>query len=215
MTCLTLNYLRPLCWSPLLPPLLPFVASPLLVLSGVFLVILTGCISTPAMTYQPGIDNAERLLADRRKLGVGVFEAREGVENLRLGLRGSSLNGGRDGTFTAYLKDALVIELTEAGRFQSNADTIVSGTLVDNQISAAAASHGTATMAVEFVVTRAGEEIYARTIRVENTWESSFMGAIAIPAAIQGYSATVQKLLGELFADVEFRRATGGAAKVE
>jgi len=186
-----------------------------LALSGVLLVIITGCVSTPAMTYQPGIDNVERLLADKRKLGVGIFEARDGVENHRLGVRGSSLHGGRDGTFTTYLKDALVIELTEAGRFQSNADNIVSGTLVENRISAAGASHGTARMAVEFVVTRAGGKIYTRTIRVENTWESSFMGAIAIPAAIQGYSATVQKLLGELFADVEFRRATGGAAQVD
>lgn len=53
---------------------------------------------------------------------------------------------------------------------------------------------------------------YPRTIRIENSWESSFMGAIAIPAAISGYSATVQKLLGELSADPEFRRATQAGA---
>ena len=38
-----------------------------------------------------------------------------------------------------------------------------------------------------------------------------FIGAIAIPAAVQGYAATVQVLLGELFADPAFKQATDPA----
>lgn len=185
-----------------------------LMFCGALLATLAGCVSTPALTYQPSIDNSERLLSDRSKLDVGRFEAAAGVENRRLGMRGSSLNGGSDGTFSTYLKDALVIELTEAGRFQPMAATVVSGRLVENRMSAAGSSQGKATMAADFVVMRGGEQVYARTIRVENTWEASFIGAIAIPAAIQGYSATVQKLLGELFSDPEFRRATQTGAIV-
>jgi hypothetical protein len=183
-----------------------------LLICGALLATLAGCVSTPALTYQPSIDNTERLLSARDKLDVGRFDAAAGVENRRLGMRGSSLNGGADGTFATYLKDALATELREAGRFQPMAATVVSGRLVENRMSAAGASQGKATLAADFVVTRGGEQVYTRTIRIENTWESSFIGAIAIPAAITGYSASVQKLLGELFADPEFRRATQAGA---
>ncbi|MFL6623645.1 MAG: hypothetical protein ACJ8KA_03695 [Sulfurifustis sp.] len=38
-------------------------------------------------------------------------------------------------------------------------------------------------------------------------WESSFVGAIAIPAAQRGYDTTVKKLVTALFADKEFQNA--------
>lgn len=176
--------------------------------------MLAGCVSMPAMTYQPGIDNTERLLADRHPLDVGSFAAAPGVENRHLGMRGSQLQGGADGTFSTYLKDALVRELQEAGRFRAGGATVVSGTLVENRLNAASSAQGTARLGAEFVVTRRGERVYARTFHVENRWEASFMGAIAIPAAMQGYSATVQKLLGELFADPEFRRVVDEGSSV-
>lgn len=183
-----------------------------LALGGALLVAVVGCVSTPALKYQAGIENSERLLSGRGKVAVGTFDAAKGVENHRLGMRGSSLNGGRDGTFATYLKDALVTELSESGRYGADAPVVVTGTLVDNRLSSAGASQGKATLGADFVVVKSGSSVYSRTIRVENVWESSFMGAIAIPAAIQGYSATVQKLLGELFADPDFRKVTTESA---
>lgn len=170
--------------------------------------VVAGCVSTPATTYQPGVDNTERLLAGRGEAAVGRFDAAAGVENRSLNMRGSALKGGRDGTFSTYLQDAVVRELQEAGRYREGASVVIGGTLLDNRLNAASGT-GTARVSAEFIVTRDGQRVYARTFEVENRWESSFMGAIAIPAAIQGYSATVQKLLGELFADPEFRRAMG------
>lgn len=172
---------------------------------------LTGCISTPPPSYQPGIDNTERLLGGSSKLGVGTFDAAPGIDNRSLGMRGSSLKGGSDGRFSTYLQEALVAELREAGRLDPGSTTVVTGRLLENKLNAGSSKYGSASMAAEFVVTRGGEQVYARTLRVEHRWDSSFIGAIAIPAAVQGYAATVQVLLGELFADPAFKQATDPA----
>ena len=49
---------------------------------------------------------------------------------------------------------------------------------------------------------------YDRTLTATDEWESSALGAIAIPRAIQRYVTTVQKLVGMLFADPDFIAAT-------
>ena len=53
-----------------------------------------------------------------------------------------------------------------------------------------------------------GVVVYDKTHNVVHEWESSFIGALAIPAAMQGYAAAVQKLTGQLFADPAFVQAT-------
>lgn len=40
-------------------------------------------------------------------------------------------------------------------------------------------------------------------------------GAVAIPAAMRNYAAAVQKLLGELFGDPEFKKAVGDQAPAQ
>lgn len=45
------------------------------------------------------------------------------------------------------------------------------------------------------------------TLSVRHEWESSFLGAIAIPNAVANYAPAVQKLLAELLADPAFRAA--------
>jgi hypothetical protein len=52
-----------------------------------------------------------------------------------------------------------------------------------------------------------GVSVYESVKTVDNAWESSFIGATAIPAAVTGYHNTVQKLLASLYADPEFVKA--------
>ena len=44
-------------------------------------------------------------------------------------------------------------------------------------------------------------------LEIEHQWDSSFMGAVAISAAIDNYSAAVQKLLHVLLSDPDFAKA--------
>jgi hypothetical protein len=167
--------------------------------------VTIGCATIIAPTYQPGIENTETLLQDRGKLAVDGFQAAAGVKNTALGVRGARLRAGSDGTFSTYLQDALIAELVTAGRHDAASTTVLSGTLTTNRLSAASTVTGSALLGAHFVVTREHEELYSKTINVEHTWQSSFMGAVAIPTAIQNYVTAMQKLVGQLFADPEFR----------
>ena len=174
--------------------------------------LATGCVSMPAPAYQPGISNTEVLLRGKGNLAVEPFGAAKGVNNKSLSVRGSSLQGGSDGTFSTYLQEALVAELKTAGRYSAGSDTKVSGTLVKNKLDGGGVKTGTAVVGAHFVVTRSGSHVYDKTLEAEHTWDSSFIGAIAIPAAMENYAAAVQKLIGKLSSDVEFINATQDAA---
>ena len=66
------------------------------------------------------------------------------------------------------------------------------------------AKTGTASVGGEFSLAKNGAVVFKKSFVAKHQWESSFIGAVAIPAAIDNYSTTVQKLLGELLSDPDF-----------
>lgn len=173
------------------------------------LLSLVACVHAPAPQYQPGVSNLQALRAGATPIAVDDFAAAPGVNDSRLGMRGNSMTGlGADGTFSTYLQKALETELRNAGRLESAAGLRLSGTLTTNRLDANDSSVGRASIAARFVLTRDGRVVYDKVLSVEHAWESSFLGALAIPAAMQGYAATVQALIGRLFADPDFVAAS-------
>jgi hypothetical protein len=170
--------------------------------------LASGCVSMPAPAYQPSISNTEVLLHGKSSLAVEAMDAANGVDNKSLSVRGSSLKGGSDGTFSTYLQEALVAELKTAGRYGPDSSTRIDGTLIKNQLDGGAVKTGTAVVGAHFVVTQSGAAVYDKTLEAQHTWDSSFIGAIAIPAAMENYAAAVQKLIGKLFGDPDFVKAT-------
>ncbi|MGY1459036.1 MULTISPECIES: hypothetical protein [unclassified Luteimonas] len=182
-----------------------------IILAALVAASLTACVSMPAPTYQPSVDTSQALLASAGStIHVGHFTAAEGVENTSLGVRGSRLEPGRDGTYAGYLRDALITELKAAGRHDDASGIHVTGVLTDNTLGSGAKT-GRASIGAHFRVERDGGVVLDRTLQVEHEWESSFMGAIAIPAAFDNYATTVQKLLQRLFTDPEFIAVTAPA----
>ncbi|WP_199100994.1 hypothetical protein, partial [Dyella sp. ASV21] len=162
--------------------------------------------------YKPPIANTESLLKHQGdKLDVGQVVAESGVPNTRLAVRASALEGtGPDHTFSAYLQEALVSELQAAGRLDHHAATRIDATLTRNELDSSGFSKGMANLGARFVVIRDGHPIYDKTLTAEHEWESSFLGGVAIPAAIQNYPVVVQKLVGKLFLDPDFIKAVDG-----
>ena len=170
---------------------------------------LTACVTAPAPAYQPGVANLHALRAVATPIGVDDFAAAPGVNDRRFGLRADGMTGGGpDGAFSTYLQQALESELRAAGRLDPTARLRLSGTLIGNSLDANNLSVGRASVGARFVLTREGVVVYDQVLSADHEWESSFIGALAIPAAMQGYTATVQKLAGELFADPAFIEAT-------
>lgn len=181
-------------------------------LQGILLALalsgIAGCVHMTAPGYQPGVANTETLQRNPgTKLAVDGFSAGPEAHDAGLSVRGSPLTAGGDGRFSGYLHDAAVKELETARRFDAAAPLHLSGQLLRNDLHADIGT-GHAVMAARFVVARGGATVYDKPVQVQHQWESSFVGAIAIPAAVDNYLATVQKLLGALFADPDFVRAT-------
>ncbi len=121
------------------------------------------------------------------------------------GLRGSSLQA-ESGSFSQQLKAVIMAELKAAGLYDEKSSSVIEGQLTESQVDAAV-SVGTARLAARFTVDRNGKRVFDKVLSVDSQWESSFVGAIALPAAIHQYSALYKALAAKLFEDKEFRAA--------
>ncbi|EHR72647.1 hypothetical protein BurJ1DRAFT_3844 [Burkholderiales bacterium JOSHI_001] len=168
--------------------------------------LLSGC-ALQAPRYQPSIDNVEAIKKAGVKANVGAFTVAPGATGgSSISLRGNTMSAPT-GDYAAYLADALKQELTLAGGLDLKASVEVGGVLVKNDIAAGGMSTNSGEIEARFVVRSGSQVRYDATQRVDLSWESSFVGAVAIPKAQQQYPVLVQKLIGKLLADPQFLAA--------
>ena len=84
---------------------------------------------------------------------------------------------------------------------------VIAPSMLQNDIAAGGMATNSGEIEARFIVRRDNQERYNAVQRVTDTWESSFVGAVAIPKAQQQYPVLVQKLLAQLFGDVQFQAA--------
>jgi hypothetical protein len=168
--------------------------------------LLVGCAS-PAPNYAPSIANVEAM-----KKALGTATAKNGTITVAPGLPGSESISLRANSmvspvgkhFGDYISAALRQELELAKLFNAQANTEISGVLLKNNINAGGFSVNDGQIEVRFLVKRDGVVRFDKIKRVEHQWESSFVGAIAIPAAANNYPVMVQKLMSSLVSDADF-----------
>ena len=171
------------------------------------LALISAC-STPAPRYQPSIENVESLKRSSGPVTVGVFAVKPGMLNANaVGLRAASMVSSVGADYAAYLGDAIRQELELAGKLSPKSHIEVSGVLTRNEINAGGMSTNDGALEALFTVKKEGVVRYSKSKRADASWESSFVGAIAIPKAQQQYPLLVQSLLGQLIGDAEFQAA--------
>ncbi len=169
---------------------------------------LLGC-SVLVAPYEATSENVRILKSmSAQPVTVVAVTAAPGVNSLTA--RGNPLRSPVGHTFQEYLKDALEQELNYARLLSDKAATRITGHLTENEMSAASISRNSASIAAEFSVSRDNTELYRRTQYARHEWESSFMGAIAIPRAISSYPKVVELLLRQLYLDPNFVAALQG-----
>ena len=171
---------------------------------------LVGCVSVKLPAPTAAVATVEALRAvPLSPAKVGRFQLAAGLpasmDTSVGGLRGASLNPP-DGSFAAQLRDQLVTDLKAAGLYNETAPIVIEGQLTDSKVDAAIGT-GTGRLAARFTVVRAGKQVYDKEVVVEASWESSFMGAVALPLAINRYTSFYQELTRKLFDDPAFRAA--------
>jgi hypothetical protein len=178
----------------------------ILVLS-LFIAALSAC-SSMAPQYTASIDNVQKLKdTGSSNARVGDFQAASDASNATsLQIRASSMKSPYDGSYAKYVQAALTQELTIASKLAPNADVEISGILLKNELDAAM-STGSADITVRFIVKKSGQIRYDAVKSAHHEWPSSFVGAIAIPRAVQEYPGVIQALLAALYSDPAFLQA--------
>lgn len=176
----------------------------------VLLAAVTGCASVKLESTGASPATLEKLRSARlAPAQVGTFVLAPGkdpaMDTSLGGLRGSTLTPAQ-GTWSKHLQDTLVTELTAAGLYDPASRSVIDGQLTDSRVDAAIGT-GTGRLAARFVVTRDGRVVFDKELAAEASWESSFMGAVAIPLAMNQYGALYKTLVGKLADDPDFRRA--------
>jgi hypothetical protein len=169
---------------------------------------LTGCASQPIGAHQPSLSTVQALRqANIPSIAVGEFKPGPelpAAHDKSVSVRLSTISSPTAGSFAAYLRESLVTELNTAGKYDAGAPTTIKGQLTHNELNGSGASTGSSKVAARFAVSRGAVVVYDKQITAEHEWASSFIGAIAIPEAINQYTQMYTRLIELLFGDKEF-----------
>src|SRR5687767_6703745 len=169
------------------------------------LALLAGC-AVNAPQYSATISNVEAASKLPGRVAVGKFDLAEPSLN-EVSARGTSFPSPVNGSYADYLAAAATADLKSAGKLDESSRKVLTGTIQKNSLSAAGINTNDAEVAVRFRVTEGAKASFDKTITTRHEWESSFLGGIAIPRALQNYVTTLQKLLLQLYSDPDFAGA--------
>jgi len=179
---------------------------------------LSGCVSVKMGSPQPSLQTLEALRAsDFPAMAVGSFTLAPGLPaslDRSASIRAVSLSSPEDGSFAKYLGKVLETDLRLSGKLDPNADTVLSGLLTASSVDSES-DKGRATLGAKFSLLRAGKRVFEKTLKVDATWDSTFIGAVAIPDAINNYTALYDKLALSLLTDADFKAAVMPAKPAE
>lgn len=182
----------------------------LMLAAAILCLVLTGC-GQLALSYQPTLQNIEKLKSSNMaSASVGNFALAPGKDaalDKSVSARATTVVSPNNNSFALFLKDAMIQELRSAGKYDEKSTIIISGLLTKNSLEAPMGT-GKGVLGAKFSVTRDGSSVYEKDLEEKAEWPSSFVGADAIPTAINQYASLYKKLLGQLFGDSDFKNAT-------
>lgn len=172
----------------------------------VFLLFFLSACSVKAPLYSSDYSSLDILSSyNLKKISVATVEPSDpkaGVNKIKLR---SSTMIAQQGTFSAYLEDALKADLIDAKLFDQSSEIKLYATIIKNDIKLPI-KDGRGVMEVNFIL-KDNREIYNKLILVTTNFESFFGGTFAIPKGMQEYPNLVRALIKKLFLDKEFINA--------
>jgi len=173
-------------------------------------VLLPGCASLKLGDHQPAVDTLVALRdSGIAPLAVGEFKLASGLNpdlDKHQSSRGNPIDPPAGSTFSGYLKDSLTADLKAAGKLDAASPLSVRGQLTKNELSTGVSS-AQVVLGARFQVVRSDAVVFDKEIVQDDKWDSSFVGAVAIPQAMNHYAQAYNVLLSKLYADTDFRAA--------
>lgn len=165
-------------------------------------VLVTAC-SMQAPPYQASIENVQMMkVAKLNEVNVGAINSSKKLN--KISLRGSSMFSPIGASYGEYLSLALTEELKLAKIWSGVSATVITGEFIANDIDVSGFSKGTGEASVKFIVKKGEQVLFDKVVSANHEFDSSFVGAIAIPNGQKNYVNLVQKLIKNLFEDPEF-----------
>lgn len=162
------------------------------------------------LEHQPTLETLQALRQPGLPpMRVGEFSLASGKPasmDRKVVIRLSPVTAPGDGSFSHYLRDTLISELKAAGKYDPAANVVIEGRLTQSEVRSNP-PNGKALVGADFTVTRGGKEVFSKSYTATSEWESSFMGAIAIPEAMDRYTDMYAKLVTLLVSDKAFQAA--------
>lgn len=173
---------------------------------------VTGCTSQPLGKHRPSLESVELLRQSVFvPLAVGDFVGAQAADremNEFVTVRTNKRSGPNGGSLASYLRASLVTELEAVGKYDPVATTVITGELLDSRLDGGSrGTNGTAALAARILVTRSGRLVYDNVLREQNSWNSSYLGEVAIVDAFNQYTELYSKLIVHLFQDEAFKAA--------
>lgn len=185
---------------------------PLLALAFVGTLGLAACATAPMAEPVASMDTLQALQTSGiAPIRVGDFKPAPSLpagKDKSINSRAATIKPPSGNSFAAYLGQTLATELNAAGKLDGASRVVVTGFLTESELDSAGFVTASGSLAARFVVTREDAVVYDKVLRVDAQWESNFIGAIAIPAAISNYNALYPKLARALLEDPAFAAAT-------
>jgi hypothetical protein len=173
--------------------------------------LLPGCATVKLGAPAPRLESLQRLREARiGPLAVGSFQRAATLKpaaDRSVSARGSTVSSPVGDSFAAYLRESLITQLRAAGLLDAAAPQLVTGELTRSELHESLAGTSTAVLAAHFRVLRGDAVRYEREQSVTAQWDSSFLGAVAIPRAFDEYGDLYRKLVEQLLRDPDFAAA--------
>lgn len=166
-----------------------------------------GCISQPLPSHEPTMQSMNALRGSiLPAMQVGEFALAPGKPanmDKSVTMRSVVMNSPDGDSLAQYLGKTVEADLRAGGKLDAKSPFVIKGLLTDSQVDAGIGT-GSASLAATFSLLKDAHVIFKKDLTASSKWDSSFIGAIAIPEATKQYSALYEKLASELFADKDF-----------
>ncbi|NWA01746.1 hypothetical protein [Pseudomonas gingeri] len=169
-----------------------------------FAVLLQGC-GVSMTRYDPSFDNVQVLKQQQPLQPISKAQVTAAPGQGSLSVRTNPIRSP-SGSITGHIQDALTEELRLAGLLDAQAQRRLDVLVTRNELEAGV-STGKGTLAAHFTLFKNDQVAYDATKQVSSEWNSSFIGAVAIPNAANAYNPLVRNLLKDLYSDPLFIQA--------
>ena len=172
--------------------------------------VVAGCGSVPLPQHQASVGAIQSLRSsDIAPMAVGAFVKDPKMparQDKSVVSRSVTIISPDQDSFAVYLGNVVKTDLEAAGKLDANSDMVVQGTLTINELSTGIGT-GTGALGAHFILTRRGTLVFDKDLVARQQWDGNFVGAVAIPDAINHYQSLYQELAEKLLSDVDFRKA--------